>query len=425
MSLIKDYMFSAFDRLFGAEINKFRAGQLLFISAITLGLFFSDTARKILLICALFCLTKEQLKDKFYVSWTKGQKITGSILLLLCAWIFFIPLFFGVDPLMERLQSTGWLIELLIWMWATLVFAKDPFFLKNIEKFAIAACLFYSVLALCQRYSLGFAVDFSNWPLRLGAWSVGTILSVMLPWVLYDLIVETSRRKIIGLLFVLILMSATLILTLYTTFWLVLLVQTVVTLFILSLFSKRHFLKIFTLSLALLIILTIVLYSVSLLYKNLYDGFFVQLYQLSLDGFNAEKFTNHRYHIWVEAVNHIKLRPILGYGWAEFSNFSIEERVHTHSAFLQAAWTAGWPAALLLLAFLSNLIYRCATLMQKKKKLLVVPFIVLLVVFTYMTCGILDDMFRATRRIVTLYWVTFTLVLTPLINYNKNDSTNL
>ena len=424
MSLSKNYVVRIFDMLFGAEINKFRIGQIFFISAVTVGLFFSDTTRKILLICALCCLTKEQISEKFYISWTKEQKITGSILLLLCAWIFLVPLIFGVDPLMERLQSTGWIIELMIWMWATFFFAKDFFFLENSKRFAIVACLLYSVLALCQRYSLGFVVDFSNWPLRLGAWSVGTILSVLLPWVLYDLMTSVSHKKTVGLLFALILISATLILTLYTTFWLVLVVQMVIALSLLQLFSTRNFFKMLVLISIPLIIAVIILYLASFFSKNLYNGFFVQLCQLSFDGFNAEKFTNQRYHIWVEAFDYIKLHPILGYGWAEFANFSVEKRIHTHSAFLQAAWTAGWPAVLLLIAFLSNLIYRCIVLMRNEKKLLIVPCVVLLVVFTYITCGILDDMFRATRRIVTLYWVTFVLMLTPLVNYDKNDINN-
>ena len=57
--------------------------------------------------------------------------------------------------------------------------------------------------------------------------------------------------------------------------------------------------------------------------------------------------------------------------------------------------------------------------MKNKKVILTVPLIVILVLSAYITCGVLDDMFRATRRIVTLYWVTFMLTLTPLFYYDN------
>ncbi len=422
MYLFRNCVILAFNKLFGAEFDRFRLGQLFFISAVTFGLLFSDTTRKILIISSLFCLTKTQIKENFYISWSTQQKTTGCILLFLCLWIFFIPLFFGVDPILIRLQSTGWGIELFVFMWATLLFAKDFFFIENIKKFAIITCISYSVFALCQRFSLGFVIDFSNWPMSLGAWSVGTILSVLLPWMLYDVIVETSSKKTIFLLFALTVTSIVLFLTLYTTFWLVLLIYMAIVLCIMGLFFKDYFQKLFFLMILLSIIVIVALYCASHFYKNLYDGLFIQFSQLSLSEFNAEKFTNSRYHIWVEAVNFINLRPILGYGWAEFADFSVEQRGHTHCAFLQAAWTAGWPAMVLLISFLMNLTYRCLSLMKKQGKLLIVPFVVLLVILAYFACGALDDMFRATRRIVTLYWVTFMLMLTPLVDYNEADS---
>ena len=122
----------------------------------------------------------------------------------------FIPLFLGIDPILERLRSTEWCIELFIFMWSTMMFAKDAFFINNFRRSAIAACALYSIIAMLQRYLLDFVVDFSNWPFGLGAWSVGTILSVLLPWVLYDLIVQKSLWKKGCLLFVFIISSLTL-----------------------------------------------------------------------------------------------------------------------------------------------------------------------------------------------------------------------
>ena len=60
--------------------------------------------------------------------------------------------------------------------------------------------------------------------------------------------------------------------------------------------------------------------------------------------------------------------------------------------------------------------------MKEKKQLLIVPFVVLVVISAYITTGMLDDMFRASRRSVSLYWVSFTMMLTPLVSHSANDN---
>ncbi|WP_307755502.1 O-antigen ligase family protein [uncultured Cloacibacillus sp.] len=415
----KSHMLMLFNKICGAEYNKFRLGQILFIIAVTFGLYLGDTARRILMIGALFCLTKVQIKEKFYEDWDKEQKTTGYIFLALWLWVFFIPLFLGIDPILERLRSTEWCIELFIFMWSTMMFAKDAFFINNFRRSAIAACALYSIIAMLQRYLLDFVVDFSNWPFGLGAWSVGTILSVLLPWVLYDLIVQKSLWKKGCLLFVFIISSLTLFFTLYTTFWLVFCVQIAVALAMVLIFSKGNFFRIFISLTAIMAIGALSVYGASFRYQNIYRGFGEQVDQIFFSGHDIQKFTSRRYSIWSDAVKVIKLRPIQGYGWAEFADYNPEHINHTHSAFLQAAWTAGWPAMLLLIAFLLRLLYLCVVFMKRKNKMSVIPFIVVLVIFTYMSCGMLDDMFRAKRRIVTLYWVSYMLMFTPLVKDEK------
>ena len=406
-------------KLFGGRLDKFVVGQLLFITAVTFGLFLSDTARKILLICALFCIDKHHLKNSMWDSWTKEQRIISLIIGILGFWLLFIPLLFGVEPFKERVRSLGWLIELILWMLATLWFARDSRFLNNIKKFAIGACFCYSLLALCQRYGMGFVVNFDNWPLRIGAWSVGTILSVLLPWVLCELIFSKSTCSKVLLFVTVIMTGATMILTMYTTFWLVLAVEIFTLLSLILFFYRQYFLKICACIICALSIIVIGLYSASSSYNDMYNRLLIEFQQLSLKELDAERFTNERYHIWIEAYNFIKERPVVGYGWADFAKFSIEQRGHTHCSFLQAAWTGGIPSVLMYSILMLSFIYSSVLAMKNKKVILTVPLIVILVLSAYITCGVLDDMFRATRRIVTLYWVTFMLTLTPLFYYDN------
>ena len=418
---------SAHLKFLGIKLNKFQVGQLLFILSVTFGLFMSDTARKILLIGAFMTLNFAQLKWKFWQEWSKEQKISGYILISLWSWLFLIPLLFGVDPIMLRLQSTGWEIELFLFMWGALLFARDDFFIVNLKRFAIVACTSYAVLAAIQRYSLGFVVNFDNWPLDIGAWSVGTIFSVLVPWTFYELLFCSLKKAKIFLFTAIIgVTSLILFLTMYSTFWLSLVVQIFVAIVILACLCPCHRRKIMFISICLAGCLACFLYLMSMYHTDLYNRIAKEFAQISISkDFDMEKFTNQRYHIWVEAVSFIKQRPILGYGWAEFADFSAEQRSHTHNAFLQAAWTGGWPAMLLLIAFLFSIGLRSVSLLKAEKKVSMIPFVVLLVLSAFITCGILDDMFRATRRIVTLYWVVFMLPLTPLWKRSENNKNNI
>lgn len=422
MYILKQKMLYLFCYLFGAEYNKFRLGQILFIFAVTFGLFLSDTIRKILVILALLCLTKSNIRARMYLAWTSKQRMLATIFVVLFAWLLLIPLFFGVDPLVVRIRSSGWLIELLVFIWATLLFAKDSFFLYNIRNCAIFSCSLYSIFAISHRLWLGFNIGTYSWPIIMGSWAVGTISTALLPWIIYDLIVEKLQKKIIFLYLAFMCTSIVIFLTMYTTFWLVLSIEVFMAFVIIYFFSKSHMKRFILFMILTLAVVFCGLSFIAISYHNVYDSFIAQFTQLSFKDFDIERFTNKRYHIWLEAIEFIKMRPILGYGWADFAEFSVEHRIHTHCSFLQAAWTGGWIAMLLLIMCLLCIVHNCLTLMKEKKQLLIVPFVVLVVISAYITTGMLDDMFRASRRSVSLYWVSFTMMLTPLVSHSANDN---
>ena len=92
-----------FERLFGEKFSRFRLGQIIFAAAVSFGLFAGDIIRIVLGVLALFCLTKENFK----FNWTRGQKITGCVLALFCAWMIVIPVIFGENPLSVRLRNAA------------------------------------------------------------------------------------------------------------------------------------------------------------------------------------------------------------------------------------------------------------------------------------------------------------------------------
>lgn len=418
------FIISKITNIFGYEINKFRLGQIFFISGITFGLFWGDGLRRILFIAALVCLSGSQRKEKFYKSWTKGQRIAGCSLIFFCLWMLFIPLFFGIEPFWGRVQGIFRPLELFIIMWEAIIFAKDDFFFNSIKNFAIVTCFVYSVLAIGQRFMLGFSVNFENWIITVMAWRVGALLSGLLPWAVYDFIMEKSRIRVIFLAVVIILTCGTMFLTLYTTFWLVLIVQFTAAFILVSLFYRKRLLRILSFIVVALAIMWGAVYGISAHYNSFRDspgGFMSQLEQITClgDKFEISKFTNRRSELWSIAIELIKKRPLFGYGWANGELVS-DKIGHMHNSYLQSAWNAGLPATVMYIALLLMLSTYVVKAIVSNRKIVAVPFVVFLVFLAYLVCGVLDDMFRSQLTIMTLYLSVFMLPLSPLAKFTRD-----
>ena len=299
-------------------------------------------------------------------------------------------------------------------MWETLVFAKDNFFFRNIKKFAIATCAIYSVLALGQRYTLGFKVDFSNWIITDLAWRVGTLLSGLVPWLIYAYLTDESRKNIVCYALCIILTWSTMFLTMYTTFWLVIVVQVAAVLLITALQYRSGFRRFGLLLLISAALGAGAVYGLSVHYGDT-RGFTDQWEQISSLGnkYDFNKFTNKRDEKWKLAVELISQRPLLGYGWADGEVVS-KNIGHMHNAVLQAAWNLGCPGAVMYIGLLIMLAIASVSALRQNRELAPIPFIVLLAFLAYMVCAVLDDMFRSQRTIMTLYLSVFMLMFSAL-----------
>ena len=416
---------TAFARVFGEEFDKFRLGQIFFISGVTFGLFLGDGFRKILFIAALLCLSKMQIKEKFYESWTHGQKLAGKFLLVFCAWALFVPLIFGIEPIAGRLEGIFRPIELFIIMWETVIFARDAFFFNNIKKFAIATCLIYSVLALGQRFTLGFAVNFNNWIITELAWRVGTLLSGLSPWVIYAFLTEKSRNKTVFCGACAILTWGTMFLTMFTTFWLVMIVQIAAILVVTAALYRTGFKRICLLMITAAAVGGCAIYGIAAKYDN-GGGFAKEWEQITSVGskFDLNKFTNKRDEKWRLAVEWTAKRPVFGYGWAD-GDFVNKDLGHMHNALLQAVWNIGWPGAIMYVALVALAGLSALRALWRSRTLAPVPFIILIAFLAYSVCGVLDDMFRSQRTIMTLYLSVFMLMLSPLAAYLPQNEKNV
>lgn len=414
INFIRDIYFT------NGSFNRFRLGQTFFIFAVTFGLFMGDGIRRLLFLAAMCCLTKAQMQEKFYADWTKGQKSAAFLLALFCLWVFLVPLLFGIDPIIYRIERAERPIELFIIMWETLIFAKDLFFFKNIKNFAVFTCAAYSVLAIGQRFMLGFPINFGNWIMTGMAWRVGALLSGLLPWVFYAFLVERSRKLICFYSICIILTCITIFLSFYTTFWVVMAVQFIAVFLSAAVLYREKLKRLSVFIIICVCIMSCAVYGIASHYDNFRSGAggllsqFDQLANLGGD-FDPTKFTNRRYEIWQRSVSLIKERPMLGYGWTEGNMIMIKKNVHhCHNAFLQAAWNAGIPAAVMYAALLIILGLSSIRTLAKNKNIMPVQFVVLLSLLTYVVCGLVEDMFRSKRPIMALYLSAFMLILTPL-----------
>ncbi|MCF0248231.1 MAG: O-antigen ligase family protein [Synergistes sp.] len=405
------------------KLNKFQCGQLIFIFAITAGPFFEDTVRNILLLLSIFCMSKRDFTQQLRASWTGKYKLYGYALMLLWAMLLFIPFAFGVDDLKERFAGLGWPIEMIIWMWAAQVFARDTFFIKSLKNASIAVCGIYSLIALPIVLTNGDIYNYGKfgiWPLTQTSFATGCVLCCLIVWIIYRLFAENdsnkSGRALLFCIFALTLL--TILLTFRRTFWFTAIAELVAAAPILLLTSKEKFNK-YIKGFGILCAGSLILFSLVVIQDNpVFENLLKKKWQqvTSIGNNETTKFLTYRNLVWHDAVDFIKERPFTGYGYAEYGNFTKDfpyERCvgHAHSTFLQMAWTAGiFPCVLFIIIFMM-LLYICITELKKRGSNCSLPFVVLLVLIAFVTSGLFEDLFKNTRRATMLYWIYLSLPL--------------
>lgn len=298
---------------------------------------------------------------------------------------------------------------------------KILFFVSVLNKFLLVFLSIFLIATITHRTFLLFEINFVNWIFGGSAYNIGCMLSWMLPFLLFGFVRTTNQSQKMLILAIFMGTIFVLVLTLFTTFWAVVFVELFVFMTFYFIYERETFRENFRkiiVSFCVLLLVFFILFNVS---ENIVSGFVPQFAQLSSVTDGAKEFTNKRWHIWLEAIEWIKKRPFCGYGWESFAKYSLEQRSHTHSAWTQAAWTAGIPAAVMLISFILTCIIYSIKQMHQHKRILMIPLVVLIAVCAYITIGCLDDVFRASRRVTFPYWVIFTFPLTPIFYDDFED----
>jgi len=208
-----------------------------------------------------------------------------------------------------------------------------------------------------------------------------------------------------------ILTSFVMFMTLYVTFWVVMTAQILTILFV-SVYLLKKKISVFVKKMILIIGGIVLVFSmVFMASPKILAAIEPQYQQLLMFNKDVEAFTSKRNLVWKEAIGLIMERPLTGYGWAEYENFNKLSMGHTHSSFLQIAWTAGLFPVVLFVGLLLQLLYICINTLKRSSPNCALPVIVLLVAVAFLVNGTLDNLFNATRRVSMLYWIYLSLPL--------------
>lgn len=139
--------------------------------------FLSDTVRKIFLLLSLCCITKSDVRTSLFFLKDRVAKILPLQLIIFWLWLFFVPLLFGNENLTDRLEGLGWPIEMILFMFAAFVFAKDSFFVSVLNKFLLVFLSIFLIATITHRTFLLFEINFVNWIFGGSAYNIGCMLS--------------------------------------------------------------------------------------------------------------------------------------------------------------------------------------------------------------------------------------------------------
>ena len=406
------------------KLNKYQYGQLIFIFAITAGPFFSDTVRKVLFFLSIFCIDKAVFYETFHCRRDGAFKRYACTLIFFWACLILIPLVWGVDDVLERVRSIGWPLEMVLWMCAAQLFARDAFFIENIKKASICMCVLYSLIVIPFFISTNFVIDhtfYYAWPCSLASWSAGSIISCLSAWIIYQLFIVNGMSKWHSAMcsFFYVLTSFVMFMTLYVTFWVVMVAQILTILFV-SVYLFRKRISVFIKKMIPIVGGIMLVFSmVFMISPKILTAIEPQYQQLLMFNKDVEAFTSKRNLVWTEAIGLIMERPLTGYGWAEYENFNKLSMGHTHSSFLQIAWTAGLFPAVLFIGLLLQLLYICIHTLKRSSPDCALPVVVILVAVAFFVNGTLDNLFNATRKVSMLYWIYLSLPLCKAFLINK------
>ena len=402
--------------------KRFCAAQILFALSISFGWFIEDGYRRGFFLLALLLLRRERLKSGVIKQWSGAALAAGFLLLALAAWVVFIPLAAGAEPFKVRLMSTARPLEIVLYGWGVMIFAKDSFFEKYFFRFSALSAAAYSLIAIVNRALLHFSTVRDDWLFDKHAAFAGMILASLLPWLLAAAFDKRNKNSVrIAAAVLVILNFAAVLVTYYRTILLAVMAQLFFALFITGHCFGFSFSKHKGTLLALLLLATsvpVVLYNTSATIKaELRDNI-----ERSLSaGTNFDKFTTDRGEIWQEAMELISFRRLGGYGWADYNDFARIRKHHPHSSYLQAAFHTGIPGALLYTASIAACALLAFLYIVRGKGDPAISYAIFLGIVATAVASLLESYFFTSREYLIPFWSQLAILVSPLYSVSRKD----
>ena len=411
-----------FIELMKDEDKRYCAAQILFALSISFGWFIEDGYRRGLFLLALLLLNRKQLKSGVIKQWNGLTLAAGLLLLALAAWVLFIPLAAGTDSFKMRLAGTARPLEIVLYGWGVMLFAKDSFFEKYFFRFSALSAAAYTLIAIINRAMRHFSTERNDWLFDKHAAFAGIILASLLPWLLAAAFDKRNKNSVRAAAAVMVILNfAAVLVTYYRTILLAVTVQLFFALFI----TGRCFGFSFTKHKGMLLALLLLAASVPVVLYNTSTTIRVELrdnIERSLSvGTNFDKFTTDRGEIWQEATELISFRRLGGYGWVDYNDFAVIRKHHPHSSYIQAAFHTGIPGALLYTASLAVCALLALIYIARGKGDPAISYAIFLGLAATAVASLFESYFFTSREYLIPFWSQLAMLVSPLYSDSRKE----
>lgn len=411
-----------FSEVMKDENKRFCVAQILFALSLSFGWFVEDGYRRGMFLLALLLLNRRQLKAGAVKQWTGLTQAAGFLLLALSAWVVFIPLLMGTEPFKVRLTAAARPLEIFLYGWGVMLFARDKFFEKYFFRFSALSAAAYTLIALVNRAALHFSTERNDWLFDKHAAFAGIVLASLLPWLLAAAFDKRNKSSVrIAAAAMVVLNFAAVLVTYYRTILLAVMAQLFFALFITGRSFGFSFLKHRGTILTLMLLaasVPVVLYNTNATIKiEIQDN----IDRTLSAGTNFDKFTTDRGEIWQEAMGLISFRKLCGYGWTDYNDYAQIRKHHPHSSYLQAAFHAGIPGALLYTASIAACAMLALLYIARGKGDPAISYAIFLGIVATAVAGLLESYFFSSREYLIPFWSQLAILVSPLYSDSRKE----
>ncbi|MDO4218884.1 MAG: glycosyltransferase [Synergistaceae bacterium] len=410
--------------------SRFSVAQMLFVLAISFS-WLGEGAMRFPSLLALLLISRDKQFPKIEIEWKSLQGITLAILSSSLFLLFSLPLLFGVGKFFDELSYLVRPAEILMFTFATLIFAKD----EKFEKRAIVSLFFslsiLSILLFIDRATKNFPDIRTNWFFCDHCAFTGMYVCNMLSVLIYKILSKDSKWATrLGAFFIWLVTMAVCLVTYCRSVYLEFSAISIFAYVLAYLYLPRNNAIRRKIAIALLVTAIVVPKLIFNLVPQSSKLELIDNYQstFSHGAPDMDRLSTSRNRIWKATLQKIKERPLVGYGFVEkfatmtkcyiLSDRGWRYAPHAHNSFLHMCIRVGLPAAcLFVLAHLLMLVLALKGLKKEENQALC--FIVANMIVLRFVAGLTENFFMPGRFYLVQFWCLTVAMLSPY--YKKNE----